>query len=156
MQFHDELEASGAPPLPIVVVKHNNPLRGKIICQDWVGVRTHWWGGHTIACCGTDNCPACESQGWVKKYYLAFEGLKSAAQVLVMLTPLAAEMIVSQRCRTSGFLGCEMVVSRSAARNTSPMQAKITGFHPGTRDFGTSRLQRVVTRIFRENAHGVG
>ena len=152
MLFNNELETVGPPPLPIIVVKHDCPLQALLICRDWIGVRTHWWGGHTIACSNDDSCEPCSSnRQWVKKYYIAAEGLKSGQKVLLMLTPCAAEMIVSGRTRVDGFLGCEIYLARSAKRNTAPMVAKIVGFHGKTPDFGSDRLERVVTRIFREN-----
>ena len=156
MDFHHDLEESGPPPLPIFVVKHDKPIRGVLCCKDWVGVRTHWWGGHTIACCGTANCPACETQNWTKKYYIVARGLVTRNQAIIMLTPLAADMIKVARTRVDGFLGCEILVRRSAARNTSPMEARVTTYHADEKEFGQSRLERVITRIFRENAHGVG
>lgn len=153
MIFHNELDSSSPPPLPIVVVKHDKPIRAVLICKDWVGVRTHWFGGHTIACCGTENCPACEAnQQWVKKFYIAARGMTSGNLALLMLTPAAAETIVGGRSKEHGFLGSEILLGRAASRNTSPMTARLCGFHPYTNEFGSARLERVVSRIFRENA----
>ncbi len=153
MKFHNTLGDCQAPPLPIIVVGHKRPIRAILVCTDWVGVKTHWFGGHTIACSDGENCPACEAnKQWVKKYYIAARGSESGNLALLMLTPLAAEMIVKGRARVGGLLGVEIVISRSAKRNTAPMQARLVGYHPGTDDFGTARLERVVRRIFRENA----
>ncbi len=156
MEFHNEPESAGPPALRILIVKHDKAIKCKILTRDWCGVRTHWWGGHTIACCGTENCRACETQNWVKKYYLVAEGFNTQTQAIIMLTPLAAGQIKRHRSRATGFLGCELLLTRAAARDTAPMQAMITGYHPDTTDFGSERLNRIITRIFRENAHGVG
>ncbi len=153
MMFHNDLDDCAPPPLPIICVTHKKPIRAVLICRDWVGVRTHWFGKHTIACCGTENCPACEAnRAWVKKYYIVGRGVASGNLALLMLTPIAAESLVTGRSRKDGFLGVEISLGRAADRDTAPMTARLCGFHENTQDFGTSRLERVVRRIFRENA----
>jgi len=153
MEFHNDLDDCAPPPLPIVVVTHKQTITSTLVCRTWVGVRTHWIGGHTIACCGTENCPGCEANmQWVKKYYIAAESRRTGNVALLMLTPPAAESIVASRVRTDGFLGVEICLGRAAKRDNAPMTARVTGYHPDTVDFGIERLERVVRRIFRENA----
>jgi len=155
MRFNNDLETVSPPPLPIIVVKHDKPITALLICRDWIGVRTHWWGGHTIACCETDNCEPCNAnQEWIKKYYIAAQGERSKQRVLLMLTPCAAEMIVDGRRRVDGFLGCTIRLCRSAARNTAPMQARLVAYQGKIEEFGQARLERCVLRIFRENVRG--
>lgn len=152
MEFWNDLEKNCTPPLPIVVVTHKKPVSAIMCCRDWIGVRTHWWGGHTIACCGTDNCEPCNAnRQWVKKYYIVAKGLNTGTLALLMLTPGAAEMIVAGRGRVDGFLGCVVRLARAAKRDTAPMSATLVGFEGKTEDFGTDRLERCVLRIFREN-----
>jgi len=153
MLFDDELEKNAVPALKIIIAKWNKPVHAILICQAWKGVRTHWYGGHTIACCGTDNCPACDvGQQWVKKFYIAARSRRNDNMVILMITPTAAEQIIVHRRKGTGLLGCEIELGRSADRNTAPMTGRMVNFHPDTSDFGIERLERVVMRIFAANA----
>lgn len=152
MRFDNELSQSGSPPLPILVAKFDKEIRAVICCIDWCGVRTHWYGGHTVAHVDVGECPACETgQDWVKKYYIVARSTRTGNHAVLMLTPLAAEAIVQHRSKEHGLLGCEIVLGRAAARNTSPMTARVIDYHPDEPDFGTTRLERVIRRIFKEN-----
>lgn len=152
MIFDNDLTTHAEPPLPIVVAKWDKQVHVILACKQWAGVRTHWYGGHTIACCGTDACPACGiNQQWVKKFYIVGQHPRTGNRAIVMLTPLAAAEIVRHSHVQNGVLGCEVLIGRAAKRNTAPMTAKLVSYHPSMDDFGTARLQRVVTRIFREN-----
>ena len=153
MMFDNDLGNVAPPPLPIMIAKHDKQLRGILRCKDWCGVRTHWYGGHTIACCGTENCPACEAnQDWVKKLYIIAQSPATQNCAIFMLTPLAASEIVVHRRKDHGVLGCEVVLGRAAPRNTAPMTARVVNYHPETPEFGRERLERVIMRIFSENA----
>lgn len=153
MLFRDELDANTAPALPIIIAKWNKEVRATIICKAWKGVETHWYGKHTIACCGTDNCPACDvGMAPVRKYYIAAKDHRNLNMAILMITPTAAVSIFTYRRPKEGLIGCEVVLGRAADRNTSPMTARVIGYHPDTNDFGCERLERVVTRIFAANA----
>ena len=152
MIFDNDIGTTAPPALPILVAKWDHPIKAILICQEWVGVRTHWYGGHTIACCGTENCKACEAgQLWVKKLYIAAKSPTSGNSAILMLTPVACSLIRPHLSRSSGCLGCEVVIGRAAKRNTAPMTATVVDYHPSTEDFGLQRLERVIRRIFKEN-----
>lgn len=152
--FEDELTGDSIPALRIVIAKHDLNVRAIFICRDWKGLRVHWYGKHTIACCGTDACPACDvGMEPVKKYYVVAKEVKNGNQAIVMLTPMAAAQVAHHRHRVDGLLGMEVIIGRAAARNTAPMTAKVINYHPDTSDFGTERLERVMLRIFAANAN---
>lgn len=154
MKFHDTIEDDPIPALPILVAKHDKNIQAILICQSWKGVKTHWYGGHTIACSEDENCPACDvGQQWVKKYYIAATSARHQNVVILMITPTAAAQVFHHRREGVGLLGMEIVLGRAAKRNTSPMTARSINYHPGTPDFGTKRLERVVLRIFAANAN---
>lgn len=153
MLFDDDLENSIAPALPIIVAKWNKEVRAVLICRAWKGVRTHWYGGHTIACCGTENCPACYvGKAPVKKYYIAAREHRGNNMAILMITPSAAEMLFVHNNPICGMLGLEICLGRAAERNTAPMTGTVLGFHPETNEFGQDRLEKVVMRIFAANA----
>jgi len=153
MLFHDELVANTAPALPIIVAKWNKEVRAILICRSWKGVLTHWYGKHTIACCGTDNCPACDvGMAPVQKFYIVARSRRDDNLGVLMITPTAAASIVQHRHKDEGMLGMEVVLGRSAKRNTSPMTARVINYHPETNEFGQERLERVISRIFAANA----
>ncbi len=153
MLFEDELEPNCHPALPIIVAKWNKEVRAILICRAWKGVETHWYGNHTIACCGTDSCPACDvGMQSVRKFYIAARSCRDDNQAILMITPTAAESIHHHRRQDHGLLGMEVVLGRSAKRNTSPMTARVVNYHPDTSEFGQERLERVILRIFAANA----
>jgi hypothetical protein len=154
MQFEDQLEMNTHPALPIIVAKWNKEVRAILICRAWKGVETHWYGNHTIACCGTENCPACDvGMKSVRKFYIAARSRRDDNQAILMITPTAATAIHHHRRQDYGLLGMEVVLGRSANRNTSPMTARVVNYHPDTPEFGQERLERVITRIFAANAN---
>ena len=152
MIFHNDVEASAPPALPIIIAKWDRPVRAILVCSSWVGVRTHWYGGHTIACCGTDNCPACEAgQQWTKKFYIAGRSPGTGNVAILMLTPVAVNQVLQVLGHAPNLLGTEIILGRGAERNTSPMTARVVNQHDDVDDFGTARLERVIRRIFKEN-----
>lgn len=152
MHFDNDLSDVGPPPLPIVIAQWNKHVRAILCCTQWCGVWTHWFGGHTIACCQTVNCRACEAnQAPVKKYYIVGRNPQNDHLAILMLTPLAAEELARYRSREHGFLGCEIILGRAAKRNTSPMTVRVIATHPDESEFSQESLKRCICRIFREN-----
>lgn len=152
MIFDNDLEVSAPPALPIIVAKWDKEVRAILVCHTWIGVRTHWFGGHTIACCGTDNCLACEAgQQWVKKFYIVGRSPGSGNLAILMLTPVAAQQTKKCLAKDASLLGTEVILGRGAARNTSPMTARVINHHDDVDDFGMHRLERCIRRIFKEN-----
>lgn len=151
--FHSDMPDDVAPALPILVAKWNKEVRGILLNTNWVGINTHWHGGHTIACCGTDNCPACfVGKQWVRKYYIAGESRRDGHQAIIMITPSAAQTLVQHKRKSCGLLGMEIILGRAAKRNTAPMTGRVIATHPDVTDFGDLRLHRVMLRIFAANA----
>lgn len=153
MRFDNNIDTTAAPPLPILIARHDKTIRAILINHSYRGVRTHWWGGHTVACCGTANCQACSgNQQWVKKFYIVGQHPCTGSRGLLMLTPLAAEQLVMRRRDDLGYLGVEIILGRAAKRNTSAMTVSFVGYHTEFSDFGMERLEQVLMRIFSENA----
>ena len=153
MIFDNDLGEVCPPPLPIIVAKFDKETRAVFACSDWVGVRTHWYGNHTIACCQTEDCPACGvGQQWTKKLYIVARSCLSQNLAILMITPVAAQVIVKWRSRECGLLGMEVILGRAAKRNTAPMTARVIGSHKNVEPFGQKKLERVVQRIFAANA----
>jgi len=154
MLFDDEVEPNCHPALPIIVAKWNKEVRAILICRSWKGVNTHWYGKHTIACCGTEACPACDvGMAPVRKFYIAARSLRDNNQAILMITPGAAISIHHHRRLETGLLGMEVILGRAAKRNTAPMTARCVNYHPDTSEFGQERLERVILRIFAANAN---
>lgn len=154
MRFEDDINEDVVPALKILIAKHDKPLRGILKTTMWKGIWTHWYGKHTIACCGTDNCPACDvGMEAVKKYYMVARPSNGNDLAIFMITPVAAVTMWARRSKADCLLGMEVVLGRAAARNTAPMTANVINYHPDTPDFGKDRLERVMLRIFAANAN---
>lgn len=69
-----------------------------------------------------------------------------------MITPGAAEVIVRWKTAELGLLGMDVILGRSAKRNTAPMTAKVVNTVAVSEEFGQERLQRCIQRIFAANA----
>ncbi|MEE9602970.1 MAG: hypothetical protein V3V75_06685, partial [Thermoguttaceae bacterium] len=92
------------------------PTSGKLVAivtvPDLVGTDTHFWGGHTIPCEGTD-CPA-HQEGVPFRWhaYLAAITWPQHLHFLFECTAAAAENFVMYRKAHGSLLGCGFVAER--------------------------------------------
>ncbi len=153
MHFLNEIEPATFPALKIIIAKWDKQVHGILLCKAWRGINTHWYGKRTIACCGTENCPACDvGQKPVRKFYIVAKSLRTQNEAIVMLTPPAAGQILKHARLSTGVRGLEIVLGRAADRNTSPMTGRVCAYHHDTAEFPVDRLERILLRIFADNA----
>lgn len=153
LQFVDEPQEVVHKPMAIVVCKPTQRVDCIILVRRLAGVQTHWFGGHTIACCGTDNCPACQANYapvW-KGFFVAF-GMMSGDKALVMVTEGAYEALGQHVQHKNGLLGLRVVITRQGRRVNSPMCLGTFGRVPDYPEYPQAALFQMVSRIFAANA----
>ena len=156
MHFVNEPKKQTFSPMPIIVCKAGQTLRVICLTKRMAGVETHWFGGHTIACCGTANCIACQANYapvW-KGYFVGWDGLKDV-KGLILVTDGAYEPFGQFVNHEKGFVGLRITITRQGRRDNSPMVCQISGRDKVAREYDQTNLVSMVTRIFAANAQKV-
>jgi len=152
MRFVNEPNSEPFSPMPIVVCKKAGRIDCVILTRRLCGVDTHWYGGHTIACCGTSECPACQANFQpVWKGYFVAQGMRSGNKALVMCTDGAYENIERHVKHENGLYGLHVVVMRAGKRNNSPMYIHCCGRTNEFPEYSADKLCSMVSRIFAAN-----
>lgn len=153
MQFVNVPNKQTFSPMPIVVCGAGKSVRVICLTKKIAGVETHWFGGHTIACCGTDNCLACQADHQaVWKGYFVGGDIATCNKGLIMVTDGAYESFESYEQHDDGFLGLRITISREGRRRNSPMRAAMFGRVDEPLEYPDHALFSMVTRIFAANA----
>lgn len=154
MHFVNEPTVVEASPMEIIVVGAKQRVDAVILTASLAGVQTHWYGGRTIACCGTDNCPACQSNfAPVWKGYMVAYGMKSGNKAILMVTGGAYENLGQHVQHENGLFGLRVVISRAGTRRNSPMTLATFGRCTEYPQYPDKALFAMVRRIFAENAN---
>lgn len=126
-------------------VKPGNKLHIKLLNVKYVGVDTHYWGGHTIACPGPETCKACGS-GLVAVFSgFIFCQLWGGGRVaLLALTPVMCANILQRVKDAHGFLGMKVAFWRKTKEINSGV---CTAFHGFDDDFDEQTQERLVSRV---------
>lgn len=154
MQFVDEPRDVVRSPMPIIVCGAKCRVDSIILTRRLVGVDTHWFGGHTIACCGTENCPACfKDAAPVWKGYFVGKSMSSGNLAIILVTAGCFEAFERHLQHKDGLVGLRCVLDRAGHRSNSPMRATIYHRVPDYEEFPYVTLLRMVQRIFAANAN---
>jgi hypothetical protein len=133
----------GAPKL--LRVKPGPPLDVKLLNNAYVGLDTHYWGGHTIACPGPATCKACGS-GLVAVYSgFIFVQLWDGGQIaLLALTPVMCANLELRIRDTHGLLGMKVSFRR---KTKEPNSGVLVQFHGFLNDFEEQTQERLIMRV---------
>jgi len=152
MQFTKAPPTSTAPSYKIVVCKADQPLSFVSVCDQYVGLITHWWGGHTVACEYPEFCEACNrSIRKDFKSYLAVESVEFGTRVIVQITHACCLELARYLEYPRGLLGLKMRLSRATKADTSMLQVATFGFQEVAHPVTAEQLEQTMARVFAAN-----
>jgi hypothetical protein len=140
-----ELKAPDLEAPKLVRIKPGPPLQLKLLNEKYVGLDTHYWGGHTVACPGEDSCKAC-SDGLIAVWSgFIFAQLWDGGRVAVLaLTPVMAATLTMRRQKIAGLLGMKVAFVRKSKR---PNSGVLTSFHGTASDYDAQTIERLIMRV---------
>lgn len=126
-------------------VKGVKPIQCLLLNDKYVGLDTHFWGGHTIACPGSDTCRAC-GEGLVAVWggFIFAQTWERGKVTVLALTPVMAAMLLSNVEDSRGLLGMKVTFRRKTEAANSGV---LTNFHGWATDFDGQTQERLVARV---------
>lgn len=126
-------------------VRPGPPLRVQLLNERYVGLDTHYWGGHTVACPGEMSCKAC-GDGLIAVWSgFIFCQLEVGSRVAVLaLTPVMGATITTQSRGTTGLLGMKVTFGRKTKAANSGV---ISSFHGWAKSFDAQSIERLIMRV---------
>lgn len=129
----------------LVRVRPGPPLNVKLLNRKYVGLETHYWGGHTVHCPGPETCKAC-GEGMVSVFAgFIFCQLWDGGRVGVLaLTPVMCACLLMSVAGDKGLLGMRVSFRR---KTKEPNSGVLTEFHDFDTEFDEQSMQRLVMRV---------
>lgn len=129
----------------LVRVRPKCPMYVKLLNRKYVGLDTHYWGGHTVHCPGSESCKACQAGLFPVWSGFIFVQLWDGGRVAVLaLTPVMAANITMLRREENGLLGMKMSFRR---KTKAPNSGVITEFHGMANEFDEQSIERLTARV---------
>jgi len=152
MIFDPNPPADVRVPYPIVRCSQGSTLNIVVVTERWVGLPTHYWGGHTVWCPGEDVCKACLS-GQIKRWqgYVLAHALDEGPVAIVHLTNLAAFMILEYTQNDLNIFALKIQLMRGKKAANSPLIATVHGRKQGVKKLPMKALETTVQNIYRKN-----
>lgn len=153
MRFEKAPETILAPSWKILVCKGGCAISFVSICQQYVGLYTHWYGGHTVACSKPDDCACCD-RGTRREFkaYLAAEPERGETQTIIQITHTCTLALHRFLSRSGGILGLRIKLERAGKADTSMLQISMHGFVTVKEQIKPVRLEKMLARVFAANA----
>lgn len=151
--FESTLPEPVIKPWTIVVTRAKTPTRFICMSKVWINFLTHWYGGHSIVCCDTQNCEACKAG--VRRDYRAFVGgksLQSGQYAIVSLTASSCDMLESYFLSKKGLQNLSITLHRVPKRDTGMLHAMTHGYVNDGEILHKEQLEDMLSRIFALNA----
>jgi len=135
----------------LIRVKPGNPLRVKLLNKKFVGLETHYWGGHTVACPGTDTCKACGS-GLISTYagFIFCQCWEGGRIGVLVLTPVMCANVTLHVAGNKGLLGMRVSFARKTKEPNSGVRSTFHGFDSENDEQTQERLVMRVRIIFKD------
>lgn len=126
-------------------VRPGPPLRVTLLNTKYVGLDTHYWGGHTVACPGEATCKACHS-GLVAIFagYIFCQLEPGSRVAIVALTPVMCAILCMNRDPVGGLLGMKVTFRR---KTKEPNSGVLTTFHGIAPEFDPQTIDRLIMRV---------
>ena len=120
------------------------PVHVQILNRKYIGVDTHYWGGHTIACPGEETCKAC-GEGLIAVWggFIFGETWGGGKVTLIALTPVMAATLTMNVTDERGLLGVKVTFRRKTNAANSGV---ITSFHGKADVIREQTLERLIMR----------
>jgi hypothetical protein len=132
-------------------VKPGPPLRVVLLNRKYVGLDTHYWGGHTVNCPGDKTCKACRSglfpvwSGFI--FVSAWEGGRVA---VLALTPVMGAMLTMTGNGNGSLLGMRVIFRRKTKQRNSGVLTEFAGVETLCDEQHEERLINRVRIIFKD------
>jgi hypothetical protein len=132
-------------------VRPGPPLEVKLCNKKYVGLDTHYWGGHTIHCPGEETCKAC-GDGMVAIFSgFIFVQLWTGGRVaLLALTPVMCATLTMANTETGNLLGMKCRFRRKSKAVNSGVVTSVHGFDSEIDAMSGERLVTRVRIIFKD------
>lgn len=126
-------------------VKPGPALKVKLLNTKYVGLDTHYWGGHTVACPLSDVCKAC-SQGLISVWagFIFCQRWEGGRVAVLALTPVVAANLTMHANPVTGLLGMKISLSR---KSSEPNSGIFCGFHGTTLEYDKQTKERLIMRV---------
>lgn len=129
----------------LIRVRPGPALNVKLLNRKYVGLETHYWGGHTVSCPGPETCKACGS-GLVSIFSgFIFVQLWDGGRVgILALTPVMCAWILTRVSGDKGLLGMRVSFRR---KSKEPNSGVLTYFHDFDTEFEEQTMERLIFRV---------
>lgn len=129
----------------LIRVRPGPPLRVVLLNEKYVGLDTHYWGGHTVSCPGAETCKACRS-GLIPVWSgFIFCQLWDGGRIGVLaITPVMGAMFTMRANGRSGLLGMKVALRR---KTKEPNSGVLTDFHGFNEEFDSQSIERLIRRV---------
>jgi len=126
-------------------VKPGPPLKVKLLNTRYVGIDTHYWGGHTVACPGEDTCKACKS-GLIAVFsgFIFCQLWEGGRVALLALTPVMCATLLMACNQPDGLLGMKVTFRRKTKEPNSGVSTVVHGY---ATEFDRQTQERLVLRV---------
>lgn len=137
-------------PLKVVRTRPRQPLTVVHLCQTFVGVDTHWWGGKTVphtdeSCTPCDRAVPLVWKGFVPIAPVADQGRRG----LLQITPLVVNQLNDEMMSKDGICGLVARYSRFGNRINSPLTIEILERIKPPTVYSEDRVKAIVAALFR-------
>lgn len=132
-------------------VKPGPPLEVKLLNHKYVGLDTHYWGGHTVHCPGSETCKAC-ADGLIAVWSgFIFCQLWDGGRVAVLaLTPVMGATLTMRSNQPGYLLGMKCRFRRKSKAVNSGILTSVHGYDSDCDQQSTERLVKRVRIIFKD------
>lgn len=135
----------------VIRVQPGNPLRVQLVCREYVGCNTHYWGGHTIACPMNRECKACNA-GLMPVWggFIFVTAWNHDRVGLLALTPVVAANMTLAIEGSMGLLGLKVMLSRKTKAANSNIRCTFHGYDTEVKEEFKVRLINRVRVLFKD------
>lgn len=140
-------------PLPLIRTKPKAVLDVVFLAHKWVGIETHYFGGHTIRH-KERECKACDRN--VPRIWKGFIPVHlssdSNRRGLLQFTPRVVTALLDGASDGGSVLGMRSLFSRTGDRVNSPLKCLVIGWLEPSEVYSQERCESLVRAIFNERA----
>lgn len=126
-------------------VRPGPPLEVQLLNKTYVGIDTHYWGGHTIACPGEETCKACHD-GLISVFsgFIFVQYWDGGRVALLALTPVMCANVTMRINSGHSLLGMKVRFSR---KTKEPNSGVLTTFHGWSKLLDSQSQERLIMRV---------
>lgn len=135
----------------VLRVRPGPALRVTLVCRNYVGCNTHYWGGHTIACPMNRECKACQA-GLMPVWggFIFVTAWNHDRVGLLALTPVVAANMTLRVEGSTGLLGMKVALTRKTKAANSNILTMFHGYDTDVKEEFESRLVKRVRVLYKD------